>query len=108
MNAKLKKSTILTCLFFLTSIILSHFVAGRGRYVDSDYVAYEYMFNNYTHISVEPIYKIISFFVKNLNFDFTILLFIFCFFSILLKIYSLILAKKEGKVGSEGLGRVIN
>lgn len=103
MNAKLKKSTILTCLFFLTSIILSHFVAGRGRYVDSDYVAYEYMFNNYTHISVEPIYKIISFFVKNLNFDFTILLFIFCFFSILLKIYSLILAKKEGKVGSEGL-----
>lgn len=103
MNAKLKKSTILTCLFSLTSIILSYFVSGRGRYADSDYVAYEYMFDNYTHIGIEPIYKIVSFFLKNLNFDFTVLLFVFCFFSILFKIYSLILAKKGGKVGSEGL-----
>lgn len=103
MNFLVKKTTILAFFCFLVTIIISYIVSNRGSNVDSDYLAYLYMFENYNNISVEPTFKIFSMVINNLDFNFKFLLFIFCFFSILLKLYSLILAKSRRKIENEGL-----
>lgn len=101
-NFRVSKHKIISFFTIIFVFFISLIVSKRGEYVDNDYQAYKIMFDDYKNFSVEPIYKLISMLVHSLSFDFTILLFIFCFFSILFKIYSLILARKEGGVGNEG------
>lgn len=100
---KVSKNKIISFFTFIAVFFIALFVSSRGKYVDNDYQAYEIMFDDYKSFSVEPIYKLISIVVHSLNFEFEFLLFIFCFFSILLKIYSLIFAKNEKKIENEGL-----
>lgn len=103
LNYKISVTSVYKFFTVLFVLILAHLVSMRGRDVDNDYQAYEYMFEEYKNFSVEPVYKFISMVVHSLNFEFKFLLFIFCFLSILLKIYSLILAKSERKIENEGL-----
>lgn len=100
---KVSKNKIISFFTFIAVFFIALFVSSRGKYVDNDYQAYEIMFDDYKSFSVEPIYKLISIVVHSLNFEFEFLLFIFCFFSILLKIYTLLLAKANRRIGNEGL-----
>lgn len=102
-NFKVSKNKIIYFFTIIFVFLIALIVSKRGEYVDNDYQAYEIIFEDYKNISVEPVYKIISILVHSLNFDFTLLLFIFCFFSIFFKIYALILAKKERVISNEGL-----
>ena len=99
---RVSKNKIITFFTIIIVFFITLVVSNRGEYVDNDYLAYEIMFDDYKSTNVEPMYKIISMIVHSMNFDFTLLLFIFCFFSILLKIYALILAKKDRIVEGEG------
>ena len=99
---RVSKNKIITFFTIIIVFFIALVVSNRGEYVDNDYLAYEIMFDDYKSTNVEPMYKIISMIVHSMNFDFTLLLFIFCFFSILLKIYALILAKKDRIVEGEG------
>lgn len=103
LNYKISVTSVYKFFTVLFVSILAHLVSMRGRNVDNDYQAYEYMFEEYKNFSVEPVYKFISMVVHTLNLEFEFFLFIFCFLSILLKIYSLIIAKSERKIENEGL-----
>lgn len=98
---RVSKNKIITFFTIVFVFIIALIVSNRGEYVDNDYLAYEIMFDDYKSFNVEPMYKLISMIVHSMNFDFTLLLFIFCFFSILLKIYALILAKQNRIVRNE-------
>ncbi|QXB44911.1 EpsG family protein [Acinetobacter seifertii] len=101
-NFKVSKNSIITFFTIIVVFFIALTVSNRGPYVDNDYQAYEVMFENYSTSNVEPVYKIISMFLNSWDLDFSSLLFLFCFFSILLKIYSFILAKKIKLIGNEG------
>ncbi|WP_284091587.1 EpsG family protein [Acinetobacter pittii] len=101
-NLKVSKNSIITFFTIIIVFFIAMIVSNRGAYVDNDYQAYEIMFDNYSTSNIEPVYKTISMFLNGLNLGFSSLLFLFCFFSILLKIYSFILAKKIKLIGNEG------
>lgn len=102
-NFKVPKNSIITFFTIIIVLFIALIVSNRGAYVDNDYQTYKLMFDDYSNFKVEPVFKYFSNLLNFLHLDFTYLLFIFCFFSILLKIYSLILAKKDKLINNENL-----